>query len=395
MNFNKILTELCWRLEDGTPDLKNPKHLDELKTVLVRNGTNPKLIKALIKNLTDGPELNEGRSRGETLEEFIVAAANGNPPPETSHDIPPDAGENIMVYLKKNGVSGKADVLGASTLGVTSEWSSFWEGGKVPGATKTPKTDLTVGGVKISLKGGGSGQLMSGGKNESKATFNAAVDAVGGLEDKLYNSIVTSIEGLASTNLTKGTLGSAIKAQTDELVNVANKSHKSLMSDLDKLFANNNAIRDAFAYEAMSGDQKFGKSSKGSCTHILNSSFDGKKNNLHALSDSGYISKIASQMKLSVRFKSTSQKSMGEKTGYYRYWSVIGLIADNLNENLSNYAEGELLTEGVITDILSKLKKFIKSIISKVKKYIKKSIQGMVEFLGADYTVSVNNNIKF
>jgi len=55
MNFNKILTELCWRLENGTPDLKNPKHLDELRAVLVRNGTNPKLIKSLIENLIEMP----------------------------------------------------------------------------------------------------------------------------------------------------------------------------------------------------------------------------------------------------------------------------------------------------------------------------------------------------
>ena len=55
MNFNKILTELCWRLEDGTPDLKNPTHLDELRKVLVRNRTNPKLIKSLIENLIEMP----------------------------------------------------------------------------------------------------------------------------------------------------------------------------------------------------------------------------------------------------------------------------------------------------------------------------------------------------
>ena len=60
MDFNKIITELCWRLEDGTPDFNNPEHINELRMVLVRNGTDPKIIKSIIKNLTYPPELNEG-----------------------------------------------------------------------------------------------------------------------------------------------------------------------------------------------------------------------------------------------------------------------------------------------------------------------------------------------
>ena len=46
------------------------------------------------------------------------------------------------------------------------------------------------------------------------------------------------------------------------------------------------------------------------------------------------VSKIANQMKVSVRFKSSSQKVGGKKTGKYKYWSAVGLIVDKLEEEM-------------------------------------------------------------
>lgn len=53
MDFNRIITELCWRLEDGTPDFNNPEHLQELRVVLtMHKWTNP-AINELMETLTE------------------------------------------------------------------------------------------------------------------------------------------------------------------------------------------------------------------------------------------------------------------------------------------------------------------------------------------------------
>jgi len=52
MDSNKIITELCWRLEDGTPDFSNPEHLQELKVVLTMHKWTTPAINELIENLT-------------------------------------------------------------------------------------------------------------------------------------------------------------------------------------------------------------------------------------------------------------------------------------------------------------------------------------------------------
>ncbi len=114
MNFDKILTELCWRLEDGTPDLKNPKHLDELRTVLVRNGTNPEIIKSIIKNLTDGPELNEGADTSATtlFHEVITGIYVVDPSAKI------ETGADVLSYFKNGTI--KAVNAGLSVVSIES-----------------------------------------------------------------------------------------------------------------------------------------------------------------------------------------------------------------------------------------------------------------------------------
>ena len=57
-----------------------------------------------------------GRSRGEDMEHVIVNAVNGKP--EGIGDIPAEAGVTVANFLLKNGVKGKAKVLGADTIDV-------------------------------------------------------------------------------------------------------------------------------------------------------------------------------------------------------------------------------------------------------------------------------------
>lgn len=341
-------------------------------------------------------ELNEARSRGEAMEEIIVAAVNKTKPEGDTYGIKPEAGELVAQFLAKNGIKGKAQVLGADQMEVTDKWSKFWDG-PVPPTTKTPKTDFVVGKAKISLKSGGAAQLMSGGKNESVATFYAALEnAKGNMHKDIVTKLTNMFEGLAPSSVASGNLKSVIKSQKDEIVNKADAAHKELMGELAGIFEGNTQFRDAFAYEAMSGEVKFGGNA-GTCTHFLVTSFDGKTARLHSVSDSSYVSNIAKKMKVVVRFKSSSvKKSVGGKqvkTGEYRYWSVVGLILNKMNEEIEQM-DTETLTEGAIMDFFKGVWERIKSAFKKAVEYVKKSVKNLIDFMEVTPEISFNNVVK-
>lgn len=340
--------------------------------------------------------LSEARSRGEEMEEFIVAAVNGDKEPKSKFGIPSGAGKNVAKFLKSKGVKGKGKVLGADTIDVTPEWSSYWPGGSVPGSTKTPKTDFVIGNNKISLKSGSAAQLMSGGRNESIATFYTALKSVEGMQKKIVDKLTDMFEGLAPASVAGSELGKEIKKGKDKAVMKANAAHKELMGELKDIFAKNKKFSNAFAYEAMSGDVKFGKKSPGSCTHFLTTTFDGKKAHLAKVSDSNYVQKIADQMKVSVRFKSSSQKVGGKKTGKYKYWSAVGLIVDKLEEEMKPI-EGQILHEGVLDklkSIYSKVKDFIVNLFKKIMEYVSKGFKNLIDFLDIEPQVDVDPTVR-
>lgn len=340
--------------------------------------------------------LNEARSRGEAMEEVIVAAVNGKPMSDEKWGINAEAGKRVAKFLKNNSVTGKAKVLGAETIDVSKKWSEYW-GGSVPAGTKTPKTDFIVGSAKISLKSGDAAQLMSGGKNESVATFYTALEKTqSDMPDKMVKKLKGMFEGLAPSSVAAGDLRAVIKSKKDEVVNKANAAHKALMGELRSIFEENEKFRDAFAYEAMSGEVKFGKND-GTCTHFLVTEFDGSKSSLHSVKDKKYVSKIAEQMKVSVRFKTTSVKTKSSgKTGEYRYWSVVGLIIDKMQEDVDVMLQGKSeLNENVITDFFRKVKDKIVEFFMRAIEYVRKGIRNLFEFLEVEPDVSFNNNIRF
>jgi len=341
--------------------------------------------------------LAEGRSRGEAMEDVIVSAVNGNPTGDDKFGIDAEAGVKVAKFLAKNKIRGKAKVLGADTLNVSPEWSKFWEDGKVPASTRTPKTDFIVGKAKISLKSGDAAQLMSGGRNESLATFYTALDKTTNIEDRIAKKLTTMFEGLAPSSVAAGDLRTVIAQQKDEIVNKANAAHKALMKDLKSIFETNTEFRNAFAYEAMSGEVKFG-GNEGTCTHFLVTTFDGEQSSIHSVKDDAYVSKIAKQMKVSVRFKTTSVKTTSggktTKTGEYRYWSVIGLIVDKMQEDLENM-DGSLLTEARIIDFFKGVWNRIKNAFKKAVEYVRKGVKNVFDFLEVQPEVNFNNRIKF
>ncbi len=85
-------------------------------------------------------------------------------------------------------------------------------------------------------------------------------------------------------------------------------------------------------------------------------------------------------MKLTVRFKSTSEKLKSGKTGRYRFWSVVSLISDP-----SKIKEGILDT--------------IKSVVNSVKDYVSQGIASLTKFVigddPEDVDIKVDNTIDF
>ena len=336
-----------------------------------------------------------GRSRGEDMEHVIVNAVNGNP--EGVGDIPAEAGTRVADFLKKKGIKGRAKVLGADTIDVSSTWKEYF-GGTVPGATRTPKTDFMIGKNKISLKTGDGAQLMSGAKKESLATFYTALEEADGVHEDVVKKLTSMFEGLAPSSVAATDLRTAIKDQSDEMVKKADAAHKEMMNELGKIFNSNQAFRDAFAHEAMSGEVKFG-GNLGACEYFLVSDFDGSRNKLKSVDDKSYVSKVASQMKLSVRFKTSSVKKKVDgksvKTGEYRYFSAVGLNVHKMHEEAEIMMNGGLLTEANIKDWIGQQWKRLKNIFKKALAYIKKSLKNALDFLQVEPVIRVKTKVRY
>ena len=188
------------------------------------------------------------------MEKVIVAAAGG--PSYTPRDkkISPDAGKKIVKDLR---LTGKGQ-MPKNTYDVTSDWASYFPGGKAPGGTKTPKTDFIIGNKRISLKTGKGAQLMSGGKSEATATFYAACKtgavpiegAIKTLEGYFNQMMATTLPDV------KGNAAELVKNKKSELINKTNETaarvfpvvmdvyDKSFYGRLDKIVENNKVLSD-------------------------------------------------------------------------------------------------------------------------------------------------------
>ena len=166
----------------------------------------------------------------------------------------------------------------------------------------------------------------------------------------------------------------------------------------------NPAFAQAFTFEAMTGMEKFGNND-GTADHFLVTDFVGNANihKVTSASDS-YVKKISAQVKPDVKFKSTqstesqlkSPTNPKGKTGYYTFWSAVGIgVKMVVEEEIKN---GDLLTEGVF-DIFSRaIKKavnWIKGFWNKIKKIVSESWDALIKFMGLEPEVSFNNQISW
>tara|TARA_B100000242_G_scaffold293561_1_gene272061 strand:- start:707 stop:1768 length:1062 start_codon:yes stop_codon:yes gene_type:complete len=299
------------------------------------------------------------------------------------------AGELIATKILKDYPqlkNKKAEVFGRAKSNLTDFWKSYG------GTDTTPKTDIKIGDKNFSVKIG-LAQLMSGGKAESTATFQAAVknsnpDLV---KSPQYKKTTQVLEGFVKNTLAPSQLRPLIKSGTDKVVNAAEKAHKDCMTELGKLFNESESFKVEFAKEAMSGYEKFGKNSPASADLMLVATADGGKTVIQDVNDDAYCLKIANAMRLQARFKTSSRKIKGVKTGEYNYWSVVSLIVNSMSEELES-GEKEMLIE---INILNKVKSFVSKTWSKVTNFFKKGLRQLTSFLGAIPDIRVKRNVKF
>ena len=329
---------------------------------------------------------------------------------------------NLKPYSKKYGFKTPED-LGKQILknaGLSGTSGSMVDNQPVnkptwKGDNTTPKTDIIIDRKKISLKKGSS-QLMSGGPAESGSTFEVAASKVKGMQKKLSALAKECEDGI--TNLMPSTVGTQLGSKTDQvksgtfdkdkILKAADDFNLELKDKFRALFQSNVPFAKEFVFEAMTGKVKF-NGNNGTATHFLVVDFDGSAD-FHQVKKStdSYVSKILPKVNPDVKFKTTSIKKtvagVETKTGYYRFWSVVGLgykAAIQQTEELMNEVEnGRMvyMSEGFmdkLRSIWTKVKKVVSDAFTAIKDWLVSSALNFAEFLGLELNISFENEIKW
>jgi hypothetical protein len=305
-----------------------------------------------------------------------------------------ESGKRIAEYVLKNnsGLAGaQAEQYGRASTKLTKFWTSYGA------SNKTPKTDILIGNMRFSLKIG-MAQLMSGGKSESMATFYAALKNSQQTlaNDPQFQKVNQILESFVEASLAPGQLRGIIKSGENEVVNAGEAAHKQCMEEMGKLFEQSRDFKIAFAREAMSGFEKFGENAPAAAEYMLVANHAGTSVKIKSVYDDEYCASIADKMKLQARFKTSSRKLKGEKTGEYNFWSVISLIVDAMDEDVDAYNKGEIITEvNLFKNLTAKVKGFFSRTWSKAKSFFQKGAYAMMKFLGAEPDVSHKKDISF
>lgn len=324
--------------------------------------------------------LNEARTASATnMELAIVNAWNKEKP--TFKELESDA-KNVVKYLKACKLKGKAEHLGSGNFSTTKLWQ------KHSGSSDdTPKTDLIIGDRKISLKKHGGSQLMSGGKSEATATIFSVLDTYE--VDVTYyaaRKIKKYLESFAYVSSELNT--TQLRDREDKYINEVTQLHGEVEKYFNKIFSKAD-FKSRIVHEATSGNLKFGRKSKASAGDILVFGEGGRSNEFKKI-NLGYAKKISGDVKVSVSFKSMRPS----KKSKYSIYSSLRLIKSQMKNEMKKY-EGEMLTEGIISDIIKKVKDWFKKFWDKVSEWLSKSVSNVLLFLGMEPDVSIDGNLSF
>lgn len=321
-------------------------------------------------------------------------------------------------YMKKLGVSD-AKQYGASSVAITSEWKKF-------GASNTtPKTDIVSGKYKVSLKKSGGSQLLSAKKEETLATFNAALMTYGdsssgaqevrklmdSLKEKMvslsYRDTITNVDKLKNKqNLTDKEI-----AKIEELDN-ARLGSDELNKQIGRVFEDK-LFKSHFCFEAATGNTKFGKDSIASSNVIVTFRDTGNISDiLHLTSPETAGAQLSKGNDFYVSFKSSSgsapylsfrskKLSKGALNKMLKEDTFAGIIHEelksenfltedmqqldefamfkNLSRKLRN-ASGEV--KAIAQRVMERIMKRVSEAFDFIAKLGKRALKGLMNFFG-------------
>ena len=340
-------------------------------------------------------------------------------------DTPEDLGKAIIDKARKLGKFGTGGIEVKSGKVNTAQWK---------GKNKTPKTDITLGSHRVSVKTG-SAQLMSGAIDETMSTYEVALgysDKLNKVTQKLSLEIIEGIKELLPSTpgqfiggvdiqkkggtvyqKTKQKIGKIgdVKPGTfskDETLRDADELNLDLKEKFRKLFDSEGGqeFKRYFTFEAMTGLVKF-NNSQATADHFLVCDYNANVNYHQCKSPlDPYVTTIMGQVNPDVKFKSTAIKKtldgVESKTGHYRFWSVVSLgykqVIKTQKEAYDIIGDSQFLTEGILDrlkGLYTKFKNFLSNLLRTVTNFIKGKIENLIYFLGLEPDVKFKNTVRW
>ena len=350
--------------------------------------------------------------------EYVIVSAAGGAPFES--DLIPNSKQVGQKIVKNLRLSGKGKM--ANNVYPTSgKWQSYGKG-----SNDIAKTDFIVGRDRISLKTGDA-RLMSGGRDEAKATFYVAAEQSNASLDEMVTKIGEHLENmLPNTDArklpgdAKGTMAQLKKSgklADIDVLRKADEAHNAFTKDLRAAFSSNPDFANAFTFEAMTGKVKF-NNNEGTADQFLITDYKGNASMHKCTSrNDAYVKKVARLVKPDVGWKSNSSKAAAlkspqnpkGKTGYYNFFSIVGLnikmkdIVDEEIQVLQNQLDEGLIDEGKFWDkmkdvwqnAMNKARDFLIRMWNKIKAIISQSWEALISFMMLEPVVRYNNNIRW
>lgn len=276
--------------------------------------------------------------------------------------------------------------------GQKQQLSKEWEDWSGKNGKDEPKTDIISTSKRISLKNG-KGQLMSsaavGMKNETIATLNAALE-ITGKKSALMKTLIKELQAKGQKLKVKGGSAEAAKAKNKQILNLQ-AFHSDMTTKFREFFDSNTDIYDAFVFEAMTGQKKFGSSNK-ACSNTLLIVGVKDPNNTKLIQLKSHkdevVKKIRSKTSLTVNFKSAGKDADGFRSvnTAFRAATDESLLTSDLKDFM--------ISEG-LGDIISSAASSIKTFVLKLIELFKKGIKYVLEFFGITADIKLNNSIDF
>jgi hypothetical protein len=281
---------------------------------------------------------------------------------------------------------------GSGSANLSRGWNDYFiqtTGKSATAPTKTPKTDMYIGGQHISLKKFGGSQLMSAGKAETLATLAYAYDRTPAKIktqelDKAWSEMSKTIEsqymktklpkggtiGDVKKDIKTGKLSSLESASFTTLIKKTIQNDKSMTAALNAILVKDE-IKRAVVYEAISGRDKF-STKLARATHMM--VFNPAGSAQYKPINKSLVSEYASQTTFNISFK-TGGTGKGAWTALKAiYTEDIDTSLDNIINESIEESDNEMLLEGFF-DFFRKggaiIKKWISIVLGKIWNKIK------------------------